>query len=173
MMGETPTTRSRRRRSTSRTPGTASNGSMDTTGFDGQTTTVPAPPGRRARRARAGPGRRLEPDPGHGHVVAEVHEVLLEADLGPVHQLQPGSQRVVGHRDDADAHPARAGQLAGDLAQRGAFAEPLSAVEVGGQVPVAEVEPGDPAQPASDSMTRQDSPARPQPVSGLMASASV
>ena len=96
---------------------------MDTTGLEGQTTMMSA-----SSRASStpGPGRALvgplEPDAGHGHVVAEADEVLLEADLGPVHQLQPGAERVVGHRDDVDLHPPRTGQLAGDLAQGGPLA---------------------------------------------------
>ena len=70
---------------------------METTGLDGQTTMVSARvqgfehTGTRARLLRP-----LEPDAGHGDVVAEADEVLLEPDLGSVHQLQPGAERVVG-----------------------------------------------------------------------------
>ena len=79
--------------------------------------------------------------------MAEADEVLLKADLGPLGQLQPGAEGVVGDRHQVDADPPRAGQLAGDLAQRGPFGQALAPVAVGGQVLVAETEPGDPPQP--------------------------
>ena len=148
-IGETPTTRSRRaaqpRRGRRARPGA---GRSRPPGWTGRP--------RRRRRASmasstpgAGPGRLgpVEADAGHGHVVVEAHEVLLEADLGPVGQLQPGAERVVGHRQQVDADAPRAGQLAGDLAQGGPLGQALGPVAVGGQVLVAEAEPGDPAQP--------------------------
>jgi hypothetical protein len=64
MIGLTPTTRSRRRRSTSRTPGTARTGPIEITGFDGQISTVAAAssasstPG--AGRAASAPSKRTD-----------------------------------------------------------------------------------------------------------------
>ena len=80
--------------------------------------------------------------------MAQPHEVLLESDLGSVGQLEAGAEGVVGHGHQADAQPPRAGQLRGHHSQPGALTEPLGPIAVGGQVLVAEVEPGDPAQPA-------------------------
>ena len=83
---------------------------METTGLDGHTTMVvgfvedsitPGP-------GRAGVGA-LEADPGHGHVVAEPHEVLLEPDLGSVGQLHPGAERIVGDRQQADGDARTSG----------------------------------------------------------------
>ncbi len=104
--------------------------------------------GPRAPRARAGPpSAPSKRTPATATSWRRLHEVLLEAHLGPVDQLQPGAERIVGDRHQVDAHPERAGQLRGDLAQGGALAQPLGPVAVGGQVLVAEVEPGDPAEP--------------------------
>ena len=77
---------------------------MDTTGLDGHTTTVSAPA---MASSTPGPGRACSAPSnrtaGDGHVVAQLDEVLLEPDLGPVDQLEPGAERVVGHRQQADA----------------------------------------------------------------------
>ena len=59
-------------------------------------------------------------------------------------RVRSGSS-VTGTTSDADAEAI--GELGGDRAQGGALRQPLGAVAVGGQVPVAEVEPGDPAEP--------------------------
>ena len=114
-MGETATTRARRAGSASRTPGTASSGPMETTGFDGHTTIVSASSERlHDPRRRAGRRGALEAHAAHRHVVAQADEVVLEADLGPgraqgarLGQRDAGAQRVVGHRQQAhrDAAP--------------------------------------------------------------------
>ena len=97
-----------------------------------------------------GPGRAaagaLKANPGHGHVVVEPYEVLLESDLRPIGQLNPGAEGIVGDRQQGDGHAKGAGQLAGHLAQGGALGQTLGPVAVGGQVLITEVEPGDPAQ---------------------------
>ena len=48
---------------------------------------------------------------------------------------------VVGHRQQAQAEAPGGGDLGRDLGQRGALAQPAGAVQVGGQVAVAEAEP--------------------------------
>ena len=75
--------------------------------------------------------------------MAEFDEVLLEADLLAPFDLQPGAQPVVGHRQEAETEAEALGQLRGDGAECHSFGQPLGAVEVGGQVLVAQVEPGD------------------------------
>ena len=120
---------------------------METTGLEGQTTMASAScEGLEHAGPGTGPVGPLEPHPGHGHVVAEADEVLLEADLGPVHQLsrvRSGSS-VTGTTWTSTPHERASSR--GDLAQGGAFGQALGAVAVGGQVLVAEVEPGDPTQ---------------------------
>ena len=148
---------------------------METTGLEGHTTTR-SPPSRRLEHTGSGAGRRrpLEPDRGHGDVVAKV---VRSTPGSRAPRPRPAAARVRSGSSVTgsmrDAHPEGVGQLAGDLAQGGALVQALGPVAVGGQVLIAEVEPGDPPKRSSDSMTRQVSPARPQPVSGLMASASV
>ncbi len=73
---------------------------MDTTGLEGHTTMVSA---RSRASSTPGPGRAvvgpLEPDAGHRDVVAEPHEVLLKADLGPSTSCTPGAEGIVGDRE--------------------------------------------------------------------------
>ena len=86
---------------------------METTGLDGQHHDgLGGVQGLEHPGPGPGPLGPFEPDPGHRHVVAEPHEVLLEADLGAVDQLQPGAEGVVGDRHQPDAQPPGAGQLA-------------------------------------------------------------
>ncbi len=90
----------------------------------------------------------VEADIGDGHVVAEPDEVLLEADLGPVGQPEVGADGIVAHRDDAHPDTPRPAQLGRDLVQGGPLGQALGAVAVGGEVAVAEPEPGEAAQPS-------------------------
>jgi hypothetical protein len=55
--------------------------------------------------------------------------------------LDTGLDRIVGDRQQADRHPERGGDLGGDLRQRRPLPEPRGAVQVGGQVAVAQREP--------------------------------
>ena len=69
-------------------------------------------------------------------------EVLLEADLALAGHGDPGLDRVVGHRQQAQPEPPGGGDLGRDLGEGGPLGEPLRAVQVGGQVAVAQAEPG-------------------------------
>jgi hypothetical protein len=120
---------------------------METTGLEGHTTMASAAsrasrtpgPGRAARHPRSGP----RTPPRRGGAARSTPEIRPRVRR----QLQAGAEGIVGDRHQVDAHSPRAGQLAGDLAQRGPSAEPLGPVAVGGQVLITEAEPGDPAQP--------------------------
>ena len=158
-------------------------GPIDTIGLDGAITmqsaafSTSSSPGARPASARAD-----EAHCRHGHAVAQLDEVLLEGDVAAVGEGDDGGDRVVAHRNQSLPHAPRRADLGGHFRQRGAFGESGGAVEVGGQITVAEVEPrrrG--ARPAgrtsayrcSASIARHDSSASPQPRSGSIASASV
>ena len=113
-MGETATTRVRRDASASRTPGTASRGPMETTGFDGHTTMMSAPssdastPG--AGLVAGAPSKRTSRT---GTSWLQAHEVVLERDLcsgrpqrARLRQCDPCAQRVVGHRQQPNGDAA-------------------------------------------------------------------
>ena len=108
------------------------------------------------------PGRvgSLEPDGPHRHRVAESDEVVLEGHLvavagGPAQgEPDPGADRVVGHGQEPDGDPRAAASSAVTSLRRRPLRQALGAVEVGGQVPVAQAEPGLPAQGLQSSMAR-------------------
>ena len=74
-------------------------------------------------------------------LAAAAHEVVLELEVAYVCDHVRG-ERVVGHRQDrrADAHVAA--EMDGDFCQALALPEQVGAREVGGDVAVAETEPG-------------------------------
>ena len=86
--------------------------------------------------------------------MAEAHEVVLEADLGPrraqrapLGQRDPGPQGIVGHRHQPDRDAAPVRQLRRHRAQRRAGAQEAGPEEVRGQVAIAQAEPVLAAQP--------------------------
>jgi hypothetical protein len=95
--------------------------------------------GRGVRQSRRlGP---VEADAGDGDAVAPPDEVLLELDLALTGHGQHGVERVVRDGEEAHRHAVRGGDLPGDLRQRAALGEAVGAVEVGGDVLIAEPEP--------------------------------
>ena len=164
-IGDTATTSARRAASASRTPGTRSTGSIESSGFDGATTTRSAAAiasitpgaGRGARRA-------LDADAGDRDAVAAPHEVLLEGHraLGGVEDRR---ERVVGRRQEGRAHPEAPGDLGGDDGLGRALGEPVGAVQVGREVPVAEREPVRAAQ-VGQGVARDPGLAGPAPAGG-------
>ena len=86
-----------------------------------------------------------EADGGGLDVVVAAHEVVLEADLALVHDRDHGPDGIVAHGHQRQAQVPGGDDLAGDLGQGGALPQPLGPVEVGTQVPIAQVEPGHPA----------------------------
>jgi hypothetical protein len=117
-----------------RMPGTARMGATETTGLEGQST-IPS-----ARWiASSTPGAGLARDP-----------VLLEADVlwavRAVH-LDPGLDLLVAHGHQPHRHAEPAADLGGGLAQGRALGEQAGAQQVGGDVTVAEAEPGRLAEP--------------------------
>src|SRR5207248_626992 len=75
------------------------------------------------------------------------HEVVLEGDLAFALDVGPGLHPVVAHREDTQPEAPRLRQLVGHLAQRGALAEAMRPVQVGGQVAVAQAEPRESSVP--------------------------
>ncbi len=87
----------------------------------------------------------LVPDRLHLVASASPDPVLLEvqvelASLG--HDVDPGGDRVVAHRQQPRSNAEPRGDLAGHLGQRRAGREPVRAEQVGREVEIAEVEPG-------------------------------
>ena len=81
----------------------------------------------------------------------------------PPTRRMPGTQWIVGDGKQPDPHSEAVGQLGGDAPEGGALGEALGPIEVGGQVLVAEVEPGDAPEPAQGlhhppGLTRQAPP---------------
>ncbi len=142
-MGDTATVRSRARSSRSRTPATASSGPIETIGFEGAITNRSASSstcgGRRGQAGVVGAG---EAHAGDRHLVTPGHEVLLEVDLSLAGDHQSGLQRIVGDGEEPDPDPVGGRELGRHLGQRGALTQAVAAVEVGGQIPVAQAEPG-------------------------------
>ena len=107
-------------------------------------------------RRRTGRSGALEADPAHRDVVAQAHEVVLKADLGPgrpqwacLGQGDAGAQRVVGHREQAHTDAAPVPERRGHRAQGLAGVQPAGAEQVRGQVAIAETKPvlaADPGQ---------------------------
>ena len=160
-------------------------GPIDTIGFDGAITTTPA-----LGRARRGPRvSGAAPSTGEAHgphrdVVAQAHEVVLERrPPRRVAELDHRREAAVGHRQQrAPRRPTPVAISAVDLGRRRPLGEAGRAVQVGGQVAVAEVEPrraGRRARRAHGRVALERaiachvSPARPQPRSGSIAPASV
>ena len=144
--GTPPRVRRGERSTASRTPGTASTGSIDTTGFDGAIDDGARPSSiARARRARAGRRRRRRSGRRRtGTSWLPLHEVLLEADLGSrPSSSRPSPSCAAGRRSPAAARaePPAGGDLGGDLVSGAPSREPLGAVQVGAEVAVAEAEP--------------------------------
>ena len=73
--------------------------------------------------------------------MAELDEVLLEPDLVPSLEEEAGPEGIIGHRNQMDADTEAGSQLAGHHAEAGSLGQALSAVAVGGQVFVAQIEP--------------------------------
>ncbi len=147
--GESPTTGADVARRASRTPGTPRIVPTETTGFEGGTsTTVSIRDG--VDHTGTG-GRRLDADRDDRagrHLGVQPDPVLLEVDgatprrLGGVVDDDVRLDPVVGHRQQPDPGlPATAERL-GHRGQRVAGLEHLGADQVGGEVPVAEAEPG-------------------------------
>ena len=112
-MGETATASARRASTAARTPGTASTGSIDTSGFDGAITTRRAScDGLQHAGGRASLLGAVEADGGDGDVVVALHEVLLEPDLALAGHRDAGLQAVVGDREEPQAEVPGLGDLA-------------------------------------------------------------
>ena len=141
-MGEIATTRSRRATSSSRMPGTARIGPIETSGFDGAITTISA---LRSASITPGAGRAdssaHETHRRHGHVVLASHEVLLEAELALAVDRESSLDLIVGHGDEPQPESPRPGDLGGDLGQRRSLGHAVRAIQVRGEVSVAEPEP--------------------------------
>ena len=148
MIGLTPTTRSRRRTSTSRTPGTARIGPIEITGLRRADEDRSRPP--RARRARPGAGRAASaPSKSHRddrRLGALAHEPLLHRELlvaavvaATVIRVATRSS-VIGSSRGATPHAAAISAVTSVSVAPAAQA--LGAEEVGGEVAVAEAEPG-------------------------------
>ena len=93
---------------------------------------------RRRARAASAPSKRTAVD---RHVVVALHEVLLEADLPLAGHRDPGLQPVVGDGEQAQPEVPGVGDLGAHLGEGRARPQAVGAVEVGGEVAVAEVEP--------------------------------
>ena len=105
-MGEIATTLSRLAARTASTPASARIGPIETSGFDGATTTATLST-ERARGpdadslARSAPSKRTAVD---GHAVLALHEVLLERHLDALGgQRHDGGDPIVAHRHQAAA----------------------------------------------------------------------
>jgi len=83
-----------------------------------------------------------EADSADGDAVAALDEVLLETDLALATHRDPSGDTLVGHRQQRDLHAECPGDLGGDLRQCRPLAEACGSVEVGGEILIAEVEPG-------------------------------
>ena len=173
MIGDRPTTGRRRRPQRSRMPGTPRIVPIDTTGLLGAISTMSA-----SAIASATPGAGLASS-------TPTWTNAMRRDLGPVLDppllevdRPPGAVEVdddvrlaalVGHRQQPHAGLPALAQRGGDVGERVAGVEHLGADQVGGDVEVAEAEPG-----RLDAVDRQlvlDPPglvARPQPRSVSM-----
>ncbi len=102
--------------------------------------------GQGSQHAGAGAGRfdPGEADASHGHGVAASHEVLLEADLGRpfAGQGDPGLDGILRHGQQRRGHTPGRAHLGRHPGQARALAQAARAVEVGGQIGVAQAEPG-------------------------------
>ena len=92
-----------------------------------------------ARGARV--SRSLEADRAHRHVVVMPHEVVLETQ-STTFGVKDGGDLVVGDRQESDLQSPVLGDLSRDVTLGSAFAESLTAVEVGGEIAVTEAKPG-------------------------------
>ena len=93
---------------------------------------------RRPARARV-PGA-LEVEAGDHRLAPVAHEVVLERQP-PARRAHGGAYRRVAGRHDPRAHPEAAGHVLGDVRQRFAGCEAAAALDVQGEVAVAEPEP--------------------------------
>ena len=118
-------------------------------GCSGRQTIVRAP---RSASSTPGPGLALrgrrQVDALHVVGRAVAHQVLLEVDATAAAELDERRAGILGHREDARRHAERAANLVGDLGEPGPGGEPQRAVLAGGEVAVAEPEPGLVAQRA-------------------------
>ena len=130
----------------SRIPGTARIGAIDTIGI-GRADHDRVRRGEDVEHAGGG-ARRLravEADGDHRGLAALPHEPLFERELHrPVGHGRgdAGGDLVVGHRQQAAREAPGGGDVGGDRRERLARPQPLGAVQVGGEVAVADVEPG-------------------------------
>ena len=76
---------------------------------------------------------------------AAAHEIILECELAGG-RADDGSQTLVGDRRDAALKPDGRTELSGDGGERRALSEAVSAVEVCGEVVIADREPGGAAE---------------------------
>ena len=122
---------------------------------------LPAPGRLPDRLPSPGASRRHAPWP-----APEVANLIAEGDR------DPGLDPAVRHGEQTSLHAEAPGHFRRHLRQGGPAGQPAGPEQVGGQVPVSQVEPGQagrlrPATPRSArraSITAHDSPARPQPV---------
>ena len=103
----------------------------------------------------------------------QAHEVLLEGHLGAVGQLHAGADRIVGHRHQVDVDAPGVGQLVVTSLR----VAPSASRWVRKKWVAMSLSPSrnhvSPPSFSSASITVQDSPASPHPVSALMAPARV
>ena len=154
-----------------RTPGTASTGSIDTSGFDGAITTSVG----RLRSRRARPGRAcadvgaVEAHAGHRHRVAGGGRSTPGTPISPSPATVTTVRRrssVTGSRTTSEA--PRPADLGGHLAQAWLPRTCAGSVQVGAEVAVAEVEPRHARRSAGATPSpARISPARPHPVLGV------
>ena len=76
-----------------------------------------------------------------GDVVAVLDEVLLERDLFATGECHHRADAIVRHRHHPQSESPRSSQFVGDDGESGAFGEPRGAIQVGGEVAIAQVEP--------------------------------
>ena len=143
MIGDTATTSARRAATASRTPGTASTGSIDTIGFDGAITTASASAMRLEHAGRRAGG--LGAVEAHRRRRRTSCWRCTKYSWKPISPSPATVTRVCSRSSVTGSsrrpRPQAVGDLGGHLGQRRAGAQAVGAVQVGGEVAVAEVEP--------------------------------
>ena len=147
-MGVTAMTGAPLPRIASRMPGTARIGSMLSQGFDGQMMTPARPGADRACIACAvirAAHRAVVANAADNGPALVAHEVFLKRERARI-RLDDGTDRLVGHGQNARGDAEFPGEVLRNAGQRLAGPEAIGAVDVGGEIAIAEVEPRRPAQ---------------------------
>ncbi len=113
-------------------------------GFDGQITTiVKSSSAREARISGCGArfGSANKDDFAHRRRAVQSDKIILKVEPALFRQ-QPRAHRIVAHRQHPRSDPEPLAEIVGDRRQAFAAAQPAGALNMGGEIAVAELEPG-------------------------------